>query len=342
VNPLRTHAIAGYLRAQGLSDRADVRATPLAGGQSNPTYLLDDSTRRFVLRQKPPGQLLASAHAIDREFRVMHALRDSEVPVPRMLAYCEDASLVGTPFYLMEFLEGRVFVDQTLPTMQPSERSAVYADMGRVLAALHAVDYCAVGLESFGKAGNYFARQIDRWTRQLTASTVPVPGALRNLMHWLPENVPQGDDETSLIHGDYRLDNVILHPTEPRIIGVLDWELSTLGHPLADFSYHAMSWRIAPRVWRGIAGLDLQQLGIPSEQAYVRMYADRTGRDPLAHWYFYLAFSLFRIAAILHGIARRAASGNAASADAAETGRKAEPLAELGWECAKQHASRAP
>lgn len=342
MSPLRTQAVASYLQAQGLSDGAEVHATPLAGGQSNPTYLLDDGKRRFVLRQKPPGQLLASAHAIDREFRVMHALRDSEVPVPHMRAFCEDASLVGTPFYLMEFLEGRVFFDQALPTLQAWERSAVYEDLGRVMAALHAVDYRAVGLESFGKAGNYFARQIDRWTRQLTASTVPVPGALRNLMQWLPEHVPPGDDETTLIHGDFRLDNVILHPTEPRIIGVLDWELSTLGHPLADFSYHAMSWRIAPRVWRGIAGLDLQALGIPGEQAYVRRYADRTGRDPLANWNFYLAFSLFRIAAILQGIAQRAASGTAASADAAETGRKAEPLAELGWECAKQHASRAP
>jgi aminoglycoside phosphotransferase (APT) family kinase protein len=247
VNTLPTEAIAGYLRAQGLSDSSNVRLTPLTGGQSNPTFIVDDATRRFVLRKKPAGQLLASAHAIDREYRVMKALQDSAVPVPRMLGYCEDASLLGTAFYVMEFLEGRVLMDQSLPGMQPEERAAVYDDLNRVIAELHAVDFRAVGLETFGKSGNYFARQIERWTRQTAASTVPVPPAMHKLMEWLPGHVPANDGETTLIHGDYRLDNVILHPTEPRIIGVLDWELSTLGHPLADFSYHAMSWRIDPR-----------------------------------------------------------------------------------------------
>ena len=338
MNTLPTQPIAEYLRAQGLSDSSNVSLTALSGGQSNPTFIVDDGARRFVLRKKPAGQLLASAHAIDREYRVMQALQDSAVPVPRMLGYCEDPALLGTPFYVMEFLEGRVLVDQSLPGMQPEERAAVYDDLNRVIASLHAVDFRAVGLETFGKAGNYFARQIERWTRQTAASTVPVPPAMRKLMDWLPEHVPADDDETTLIHGDYRLDNVILHPTEPRIIGVLDWELSTLGHPLADFSYHMMSWRIDPRVWRGIAGLDLPALGIPTEQEYLRMYSKRTGRDPEKHWNFYLAFNLFRMAAILHGIAQRASEGTAASADAVETGRKAGPLAELGWECARQYA----
>lgn len=341
MNTLPTEAVAGYLRAQGLSDGSNLRLTALSGGQSNPTFIVDDGARRFVLRKKPAGQLLASAHAIDREYRVMKALQDSAVPVPRMLGYCEDPSLLGTPFYLMEFLEGRVLFDQSLPGMQPAERAAVYDDLNRVIAELHRVDFRAAGLESFGKTGNYFARQIERWTRQTASSTVvPVPTAMRRLMEWLPQHVPPDDGDITLIHGDYRLDNVILHPTEPRIIGVLDWELSTLGHPLADFSYHMMSWRIAPSVWRGIAGLDLPALGIPPEQEYVRTYASRTGRDPETHWNFYLAFNLFRMAAILHGIAQRAAAGTAASADAVETGRKAEPLAALGWECALRYAPR--
>jgi acyl-CoA dehydrogenase len=336
MSALPLDAIAGYLRAQGLSEGTEVQVTPLSGGQSNPTFIVDDGSRRFVLRKKPAGQLVASAHAIDREYRVMHALQDTAVPVPRMLGYCEDASLIGTPFYVMEFLEGRVLVDQSLPGMLPAERAAIYDDLNRVMAELHAVELRAVGLKDFGKSGNYLARQIDRWTRQTTASTVPVPPAMRKLMEWLPLHVPEDDGETTLIHGDYRLDNVILHPTEPRIIGVLDWELSTLGHPLADFAYHAMSWRIDPRVWRGIASLDLAALGIPSEKEYVRMYTARTGRDPGRHWDFYLAFNLFRMAAILHGIAQRAAEGTAASADAVQTGRKAAPLSELGWECAQR------
>lgn len=338
---LQTDTIAEYLRAQGLSRSSSVRITPLTGGQSNPTYAVDDGVRRLVLRKKPPGQLLASAHAIDREHRVMHALEESAVPVPRMLGYCEDPSLLGTAFYLMEFVDGRVVVDQSLPRMTPADRSAVYADLNRIVAALHSIDYRTAGLENFGKAGNYFARQIDRWSRQTTASTVPVPLPMRKLMEWLPQHIPAGDEQTTLIHGDYRLDNVILHPTEPRIVAVLDWELSTLGHPLADFSYHAMSWHIAPDVWRGIAGLDLSALGIPTEHEYVRMYSERTGRDPETHWNFYLAFNLFRIAAILHGIAERAASGTAAAADAAETGQKAQPLAELGWGCAQRYAAEA-
>ena len=329
-------ALAHYLQAQGLTGNGSLSLSPLSGGQSNPTFRLSTGDRHFVLRKKPPGQLIASAHAIDREYRVMKALQGSSVPVPRMFAYCEDESIVGTPFYLMEFLEGRVLVDQSLPDMEPTERGAIYREMNRVIATLHRVDYEAAGLASYGKPGNYFARQITRWSRQCRESTLPVNAAMQQLMEWLPEHIPAGD-ETTLVHGDYRLDNLVFHPTEARVLGVLDWELSTLGHPLADLSYQCMAWRIAPALWRGIAGLDLAALGIPSEAQYVAMYAQATGRDPAEHWEFYLAYNLFRMAAILHGIAQRAADGNAAADDAVETGRKAGPLAELGWQCAQRY-----
>ena len=329
-------ALAHYLQAQGLTGNGPLSLSPLSGGQSNPTFRLSTGDRHFVLRKKPPGQLIASAHAIDREYRVMKALQGSSVPVPRMFAYCEDESIVGTPFYLMEFLEGRVLVDQSLPDMEPTERGAIYREMNRVIATLHRVDYEAAGLASYGKPGNYFARQITRWSRQCRESTLPVNAAMQQLMEWLPEHIPAGD-ETTLVHGDYRLDNLVFHPTEARVLGVLDWELSTLGHPLADLSYQCMAWRIAPALWRGIAGLDLAALGIPSEAQYVAMYAQATGRDPAEHWEFYLAYNLFRMAAILHGIAQRAADGNAAADDAVETGRKAGPLAELGWQCAQRY-----
>ena len=328
--------LAQYLRAQGLCGSEAISISALSGGQSNPTYRITAGTHSYVLRKKPPGQLLASAHAIDREYRVMSALQGTDVPVPRMLAYCGDEQIVGTPFYLMEFLDGRVLVDQSLPGMEPAERGAIYREMNRVIAALHSVDYQAVGLKSYGKLGNYFARQIARWSRQCRESTLPVNDAMQRLMDWLPEHIPAGD-ETTLVHGDYRLDNLVFHPSEPRVIGVLDWELSTLGHPLADFSYQCMSWHIPPSLWRGIGGLNLVSLGIPSEAEYVRMYAAVTGRAAAEHWDFYLAYNLFRMAAILHGIAQRAADGNAAAADAVETGRKAGPLAELGWQCAQRY-----
>ncbi len=325
-----------FLRTQALAGTGPVVLEQLAGGQSNPTFLLTTDRGRFVLRKKPAGALLASAHAVDREYRVMKALEGTDVPVPRMLAYCEDASVVGTPFYLMEFLDGRVLMDQSLPGLSQSQRHEVYREMNRVISVLHAVDPATVGLADYGKSGNYFARQIARWSRQTLSSSIPIPIALLRLIEWLPSHIPSGD-ETTLVHGDYRMDNLIFHPTEPRVIGVLDWELSTLGHPLADFSYQCMGWHIPPSLWRGIAGLDLVGLGIPDEATYRRMYAQATGRDTDGHWDFYLAYNLFRMAAILHGIAQRAADGTAAADDAVETGRKATPLAELGWQCARRH-----
>lgn len=329
----------GYLRAQGLGAGQRPTLTALSGGQSNPTYRVDVGGERYVLRKKPPGTLLPGAHAIDREYRVMHALRDTAVPVPRMLAYCDDASVLGTPFYLMAWLEGRVLVDQSLPGMRPDERAAIYGEMNRVIAALHAIEPAAVGLADYGKPGNYFARQISRWSRQCIESTLPMNEAMRRLIDWLPEHIPPGE-ETTLVHGDFRLDNLVFHPTQPKVLGVLDWELSTLGHPLADFAYHGMSWHIPASLWRGIAGLDLDQLGIPRESAYVQAYAAATGRDPMAHWDFCMAYNLFRMAAILRGIGQRLVDGTAASADAAQTAAKAGPLAELGWVCAQRHQAR--
>ena len=328
-------ALGDYLRAQGLAGTGPLAATVLAGGQSNPTFRITTAEgRNYVLRKKPPGALIASAHAIDREYRVMRALQDTAVPVPRMLAYCDDAALLGTPFYVMEFLQGRVLMDQSLPGMDPAERTAIYREMNRVIAALHAVDYAAVGLADYGKPGNYVGRQVARWSRQCREATVPVTPAMERLMDWLPQHLPQ-DDETTLVHGDYRLDNLVFHPSEPRVIGVLDWELSTLGHPLADFSYHCMSWHIPQGAFRGIGGVDIASLGIPSEQDYIRRYCERTGftsPEQLApDWNFYLAYNMFRIAAILQGIAKRVEAGTASSAQARASGAGARPMAELAW-----------
>ena len=330
--------LGDYLRAQGLGAGKGLRLKPLTGGQSNPTYVLDGADQRCVLRTRPPGALLPSAHAIDREYRVMQALQDGAVPVPRMFAYCTDTSVMGREFYLMEMVEGRVFMDQSLPGLTPAQRGALYDEMNRVIAALHGVDYQAVGLGSFGKPGAYFARQIARWSRQMRQLTLPVTTSMHALMDWLPQHIPEGD-ETTLVHGDFRLDNLIFHPTEPRVLAVLDWELSTLGHPLADFAYQCMAWRIPASLWRGVSGLDLEALGIPSEADYVRCYSERTGRDAGAHWDFYLAYNLFRMAAILYGIGERALQGNAASADAVATARKAAPLAEIGWQSAQRYRS---
>lgn len=329
-----TPALREWLRAQGLSDGGRLECRPLSGGQSNPTFVLRAGGGQLVLRKQPSGPLLPSAHAIDREYRVMAALQGSDVPVPRMRCYCADASLIGTPFYLMDFVEGRVWVDQSLPGLSPGERGTVYREMNRIIAALHAVDVTDAGLSDYGRFGNYFGRQIARWSRQCRESTLPLPATMHRLMDWLPEHIPPGD-ETALVHGDYRLDNLVFHPSEPRVVAVLDWELSTLGHPLADFAYQCMAWRIPHALWRGIGGLDLAALGIPSETEYVAWYEDATGYSIRGHWNFLLAYNLFRMAAILHGIAQRATEGSAAAADAVETGAKAGPLAELAWACAR-------
>jgi len=328
--------LAALLYRQGLIDRPSLTVERLAGGQSNPTYRIACEGRQYVLRTRPAGKLVSSAHAIDREYRVMRALRDSEVPVPRMFLYSDDESVLGSHFYVMEFLQGRVMFDQSLPGMSPEERTAIYREMNRVIAALHRVDYRQVGLADYGKQGDYIARQVSRWSRQCQEIGTGGNAALSALADWLPRHLPDGD-QTSLVHGDYRLDNLLFHPTEPRVLGVLDWELSTLGHPLADFAYHCMSWHIPASLWRGIGELDLQTLGIPDEATYIQWYGNASGMQALEHWDFYLAYNFFRLAAIMNGIARRAEAGNAAAADAVETGRKAVPLAELGWQYARRY-----
>jgi len=328
--------LADWLRQQGIIEHGALTCQPLTGGQSNPTFLLTCGSQQLVLRKKPPGVLLPSAHAVDREYRVMKALQGSDVPVPKLYAFSDDTEVVGTPFYIMEFLKGRVIVDQSLPGLSKNERGAVYDEMNRVIAALHQIDPIAVGLETFGKSGNYFQRQIARWSRQYLESNTENIESLHALIEWLPQNIPAGE-QTSIVHGDYRLDNLVLHPTEPRAIGLLDWELATLGHPMADFAYHCMSWHIPATLWRGIAGLDLAALGIPSENEYVKRYTVATGFAGEEHWDFYIAYNLFRMAAILQGIAKRAADGTASAPDAKETGDKARPLADIGWKYAQRY-----
>lgn len=326
-----------YMRGLGLGSGAALNVALLSGGQSNPTFRVESGHETFVLRKKPEGELLPSAHAIDREFRVMRALQGTDVPVPEMLAYCDDQNVIGTPFYLMRFLQGRVYFDQTLPDMTPHDRTCVYRDLNRVIAALHCLDPEALGLGDYGRAGNYFARQINRWSRQYQQDPGERIEPLERLIEWLPQRIPAGD-ESRIVHGDYRLDNVMLHPLEPRAIALLDWELSTLGHPLADFAYHCMSWHIPPSLWRGIGGLDLSALGIPELDDYIDQYVAKTGlTQAREHWDFYLAYNFFRIAAILHGIGQRARKGTAASADAFEMAARAEPLAQLGWQFAQQY-----
>ena len=319
-----------YMAAHVEGYRGPLDVQQFRGGQSNPTFLLVTPGERYVLRRKPPGKLLPSAHAVDREYRVITALRTAGIPVARSYALCEDDSVIGTAFYVMEFVQGRVLWDQALPGLEPAERRAIYEELNRVIATLHQVDYAAVGLSDYGKPGNYLARQIARWTKQYRASETEKIDAMERLMEWLPQHIP-ADDQTRVVHGDYRLDNVIFHPTQPRILAVLDWELSTLGHPLADFAYHCMSWRLAPGTFRGIAGLDLKALGIPSEEEYVAMYCRRTGRERIDHWDYYMAYNMFRLAGILQGIMGRVVDGTAASEHAMEQGKRARPLAEAGW-----------
>ncbi|HYG56362.1 MAG TPA: phosphotransferase family protein [Burkholderiales bacterium] len=313
------------------------------GGQSNPTYRFTDSHgRKYVLRRKPPGKLLPSAHAVDREYRVISALHKVGFPVARPHALCEDESVLGTMFYVMDYVDGRVLWDQSLPGMTRAERGAIWDELNRVISELHKIDFAAIGLQDFGKPGGYIERQVARWTKQYRASETERIEAMDRLIEWLPRNFPP-EAATTVVHGDFRLDNAIFHPREPRILAVLDWELSTLGDPLADFAYHCMSWHIPPGQFRGIAGLDLAALGIPSEAEYVQRYCERTRRkaiDP-AHWDFYMAYNLFRIAAILQGIMKRVVDGTAASAHARDAGARARPMAELGWKQVEKIVRRA-
>ncbi|CAG1019188.1 Putative aminoglycoside phosphotransferase [Burkholderiaceae bacterium] len=338
-------ALQAYLQSNLAGFAGPLTVEQFKGGQSNPTYKLLTPGASYVMRAKPgpAAKLLPSAHAIDREFTVMRALHPTGVPVPRMHLLCEDESVIGRAFYVMEFVQGRVLWDQSLPGMDNAARAAIYDEMNRVMAALHQVDVAAAGLAGYGKPGNYFERQIGRWSKQYIASiTEPIP-EMDRLMEWLPAHMPasaRDESQVSVVHGDYRLDNLVFHPTEPRVLAILDWELSTIGHPLADFSYHCMSWHIPASMSRGIGGLDIAALGIPSEKEYVRRYCERTGRsDPqavMADWNFYMAYNLFRMAGILQGIAKRVVDGTASSAQAKVAAAGARPLAEMGWRIASQ------
>ena len=325
--------LAEWMRRHVEGFTGTIQVEQFKGGQSNPTYLLRaQDGKGYVLRRKPPGKLLPSAHAVEREYRVIAALVGTDVPVARTHALCEDQEVIGTAFYIMDYVEGRIFWDPSLPGLAPTERCAIFDEMNRVMAALHSVDYLALGLDDYGKPGNYLERQVARWSKQYKAAETERIEAMDQLIAWLPQHIPAGD-ETRIVHGDFRLDNVIFHASEPRILAVLDWELSTLGHPLADFAYHCMTWRLSPGQFRGLVGVDTVTLGIPREADYVAAYCRRTGRARIAprEWEHYMAFNMFRLAGILQGIMARALQGNAASQQAIETGKRTRPLAEAAW-----------
>ncbi len=337
--------LEAYLKAHLPGFDGPLTIEQFKGGQSNPTYKLLTPGRAYVMRSKPgpAARLLPSAHAVEREFRVMKALAGTAVPVAQMHVLCEDESVIGRAFYVMEFMDGRVLWEQALPGMSPAQRGQIYDEMNRVIAALHSVDAGAVGLADYGKPGNYFDRQIGRWSKQYLAALTEPIAEMDRLIEWLPAHVPpsaRDEAQVGIVHGDFRLDNLVFHRDEPRVVAVLDWELSTLGHPLADFSYHCMSWHIPPGTFRGIGGLDLPALGIPTELDYVRRYCERTGRaDPqavMADWNFYLAYNMFRLASITQGIAKRVVDGIASSAQARSTGQATRSLAEMAWRFAKQ------
>ena len=328
-------ALDRWLAAHVEGYAGPLKVSQFKGGQSNPTYELVTPGRAYVLRRKPPGTLLPSAHAVDREFMVISALHRQGYAVAQPYALCTDEGVIGSMFYVMDKVEGRVLWDLKLPGMEPAQRRAIYDSQLDALAALHAFDPGAIGLSDYGRPGNYFERQVGRWTKQYRASQTESIAAMDALIEWLPAHVPSGE-ETSIVHGDYRLDNVIFHPTEPRILAVLDWELSTLGHPLADFAYHCMTWYLPPGAGRGLGGIDLTGSGIPSIKDYVSRYCERTGRaDGIANFEFYMAFNMFRMAGILQGIMKRVVDGTAASTQAVAMGKSARSTAEQGWAVAQ-------
>ena len=295
------------------------------GGQSNPTYKIITESKSLVLRRKPPGKLLPSAHAVDREYKVITALYETDVPVPKTYGLCEDNDVAGTEFFLMDFLDGDLFWDPMIPSLDNKDRAEIYKNKNKTLAKLHSIDYKKIGLEDYGKPGNYVARQVSRWSKQYRASETDNIEAMNNLIEWLPQNIPD-DDETSIVHGDYRLDNMILKNN--KVMGILDWELSTLGHPIADFSYHCLSWRTQEAFWDHAK---LKELGVPSEKEYMEMYCENTGIDLSNNWEFYIAFNMFKIAGILQGILGRVRDGTAASKHAEERGNMVFPLSEAAW-----------
>ena len=322
--------LSEYLTAHLAGFKSPLRLLQFEGGQSNPTFLLSTKDKQYVLRKKPPGKLLPSAHMVEREYRIMKSLAKSDVPVPGMYLLCEDENIIGTPFFVMEYVQGRVLEDITLPAMTPQERRAIYFDMIRVLAALHTVDYSALGLDNYGKSGNYFSRQIGRWSKQYVAAKTDEIASMEGLMRYLPAKVPEGDT-TCIVHGDFRMENMLFHPTEPRVVALLDWELSTLGHPLGDLGYSCMFYHSGIAGSISLDGRTGSATGIPTEEDFLAEYCRLTGRDSIPNWHFYLAFSLFRLASILQGVYKRGIMGNASSTEAIERGRMAREIADLAW-----------
>jgi aminoglycoside phosphotransferase (APT) family kinase protein len=332
-------ALASFLDAR-LGGSLPLRVAQFEGGQSNPTYLIERGSERLVLRKKPPGKLLPSAHQVDREYRVMSALRKTGVPVPETIALCEDDAVIGTAFFVMRHVPGRVIADPRLPGFSPEDRAELYDDTARVLAALHAVDPEAVGLSDFGRPGNYYARQISRWSRQYVDSKTDEIASMEALMEWLPANVPSSE-ETGIVHGDYRIGNCILHPASPKIAAVLDWELSTLGHPLADLAYFCQNYRGEATPGSSLVGLDLAAMGIPDEEAFVARYCELAGRAGIDHWAFYMVFVMFRSAAIVQGVYKRGIDGNASSEHAHMFGALVRKRADDAWNLARESGGSA-
>jgi aminoglycoside phosphotransferase (APT) family kinase protein len=332
-------ALRRYLAANlpGFSGECAVRQ--FQGGQSNPTFHIAAGGREFVLRKKPPGALLPSAHAVDREFAVLKALSGSRVPVPQVHLLCRDESVIGQMFYVMDYVPGRVFPDRALPGCSPADRAAMYDDMNAILAALHKIDFRAVGLDGFGKPEGYIARQVTRWAKQYAASRTEDVPTMDRLTEWLPANTP-ARDEVSIVHGDYRPGNLIFHPTEPRVVAVLDWELATIGHPLADLAYNCLAYRMPDAGGRGFADLDTKALGIPTEEDYVAAYCRRTARSEIPDWEFFIVFSMFRSAAIIQGVYRRGLDGNNADPSALKLGDTYKEIAERAWAIAERIPAR--
>jgi len=332
-------ALHSYMQRHVEGYEGPLTVEKFKGGQSNPTYLLTTPSRKYVLRRKPPGKLLPSAHAVEREYRVMSALGPLGFPVPKTFANCEDDAVIGTAFFIMDFVDGRIFWDASLPQVEKPERRALFMDLVDTIATLHTIDYKDAGLGDFGKPGNYFARQIDRWGKQYIAAKTADIDAMDRLIAWLPSNIPS-DDAVSIVHGDFRFDNVIFDKTAPKARAVLDWELSTLGHPLADFTYFLMVWHFPPTIRGGLAGLDLEALGIPALDEAAKRYCGRTGRATLADFDFCLAYNMFRLASIAQGVYARALGGNASSPEGVKMGASVPPLANMAWHYAERAGAR--
>jgi aminoglycoside phosphotransferase (APT) family kinase protein len=327
-------ALAKYLAARIPGFAGDMVVRQFQGGFSNPTFHLQVGERAFVLRKKPPGQLLPSAHAVDREYKVMKALQSTNVPVPRMYVLCEDDSIIGTMFYVMDYVDGRVYTDRLLPGCTQQQRAQMYDAMNDVLAKLHSVDYKAVGLSDFGKPTGYVARQVSRWSKQYVASAIEDTPAMNRLMEWLPANQP-AEDEATIAHGDYRIGNLLFHPTESRVVAVLDWELSTIGHPLGDLAYCCSPYHSPSAGGRGFDQRQLEELGIPTEEEFLEKYRQRVGRKDIPNWKFFIVFSLFRSAAILAGVYRRSVDGQGVDARMAEAKKSYQDIAARAWDIAQ-------